>query len=114
MANAKVTHQASAWKLLSDGAVTLSVNDQANWYQIYIETDGTLTAGTFAITGAYTDSQTFVAVSDEDGAAISFTFDDLQAQVASDAVFAQIKVTPSGLVPTTVKYRLHVCSRLSA
>lgn len=74
--------------------LTLSAGDQ-NFYQIYITTSAAPTAGTLALSVAYPDSNTFVALKDADGNAISITMNDPQAVVVEYAVISKLRVTPT-------------------
>ena len=78
------------------GAVTLEVQQAAGFYQIYVETSATPTAGTLAISYACEDSNTFMPLLDAEEVAITVNLVAPQPVVVEGVFIDRFKFTPTG------------------
>lgn len=78
------------------GAYTQVVQKQAGFYQIYISTSATASAGTLAIEYSCPESDFFVPLLDSEGNAITIDMTAPQPVVAEDVYIEKIRVTPTG------------------
>jgi hypothetical protein len=78
------------------GATTLQVQKTAGFYQIYVETSATPTAGTLAVSYACEGSNTFMPLLDAEEAAITINLTAPQPVVVEGVFIDKFKFTPTG------------------
>lgn len=78
------------------GAYTQVVQKEAGFYQIYISTSATASAGTLAISYACPGSDFFMPLLDSTGNPLTINMASPQPVVVEDVYIEQIRVTPTG------------------
>ena len=89
------------------GAVTLNVQKEAGFYQIYISTSATPATGTLAIAYSCPGSDAFTPLLDSGGNALTINMAAPQPIIVEDVCIERIRVTPTAF-DADKTYNLHV------